>query len=594
MNAAAFAQLMLLGALWGAAFMFMRIAVPEFGALALAAARVGLALVIMAAVALVLRERLGFRRRWRAYLGVGAVNTALPFIAYTFAAQHIPAGYSAIANSTTPVWTALIAWLWFKERLGALKWLGIAFAFAGVVVLVGLQPVAMTPMALAGITAAVAAASLYGTAAYLIGHYLTRDEAPGQNVTQFASATGMVWGAAMWLLLPGLIAAPAVAPSAKAWGAVLALAVFCTAAGYALFFHLIKTIGPQRASSVAFLFPAFAAFWGWLILSEAITFNMVAGMAIVLIGTALVSMPNHTSGATTDRERVRDWLFWPLLYALGGVWLRRRIAARIMAGAQYFREETTALRANLPRYLPDADVEDACRDHRLTRLADRADVFLSTLRFRRTMRHDLDVHGLPPPGPGTMILFAHYGNGWWTLPLLAAQGVPVHLISAPLPEPRSWRERLWRPYLLLRWREMNRLGGVPLVTMRGASEHMRGVLRAGGRGLAAIDIPPVLARRTSPVAFLGGEAQMARRMIELAAETGSALCVFFGEVDRTTLRQRIDFEPIALGPEPAAIERAFADYAARLEARIRARPGLWHAWGDVDLYFAPSPAAEPA
>ena len=151
MNAAAFAQLMLLGALWGAAFMFMRIAVPEFGALALAAARVGLALVIMAAVALVLRERLGFRRRWRAYLGVGAVNTALPFIAYTFAAQHIPAGYSAIANSTTPVWTALIAWLWFKERLGALKWLGIAFAFAGVVVLVGLQPVALTPMALAGI-----------------------------------------------------------------------------------------------------------------------------------------------------------------------------------------------------------------------------------------------------------------------------------------------------------------------------------------------------------------------------------------------------------------------------------------------------------
>ena len=203
--------------------MFMRVAVPEFGAFAMATARVGTACIIMLVIVLAWRLPMDFRARWKTYLAVGAVNTTVPFIAYSFAAQHIPAGYSAIANSTTPVWGALIAWLWFKEPLGIAKWAGIACAFAGVLVLVGLQPVALTPMVLAGIAAAVAAASMYATASFLIKRYLTGDSG-------FAGATGMVWGATMWLLLPGLLFAPAVMPSAKAWGSILALAVFCTAA----------------------------------------------------------------------------------------------------------------------------------------------------------------------------------------------------------------------------------------------------------------------------------------------------------------------------------------------------------------------------
>ena len=145
MKSNSFAQLLLLGALWGASFMFMRVAVPEFGAVAMAAARVGIACVIMLLIVATLRLPLDFRMRWKTYLAIGAVNTTIPFIAYSFAALHIPAGYSAIANSTTPVWSALIAWLWFKEALGPAKWVGIVCAFAGVIVLVGLQPVALTP-----------------------------------------------------------------------------------------------------------------------------------------------------------------------------------------------------------------------------------------------------------------------------------------------------------------------------------------------------------------------------------------------------------------------------------------------------------------
>jgi len=579
MSSSSFAQILLLGALWGAAFMFMRVAAPEFGAFSMAASRVGIACVIMLVIVAALRQSLNFRARWKTYLAVGGVNTAIPFIAYSFAAQHIPAGYSAIANSTTPVWSALIMWLWFKQPLGALKWIGIVFAFAGVLVLVGLQPLALTPLVIAGMVAVVLAAGMYATASFLIKRYLNEESG-------LVAATGMVWGATMWLLLPGIVLAPAVMPSVKAWGAVLAMSVFCTVAGYALFFHLIKTIGPQRASSVAFLFPAFAAFWGWLILSEPITFNMIAGMAFVLVGTALVSRGNDTcdqkTGLTTTRERVRDWLFWPLIYCFANDNGRRAIADRFMRHECYFREETQALRANVLVYLPDADVTRACEDHRLMRLIDRADVFLSTFRMQRTLARDIVVTGLPPVEQGAMILFAHYGNGWWTLPVFARQGKPVSLISAPFPKLTAWRDKLWWPYLRLRWREMNRLGGTPLITMRGASELMRANLAQGGRGLAAIDIPPALAKRCSPVPFFGRTAYMPRRAIELAHATGAGLWMFFGEIDRDTLQQRIRIEPIDLNE---GVDAAFARYAAMLETAIRNRPGLWHAWGDAGLYF---------
>ena len=575
MNSSSFSQLLLLGALWGAAFMFMRVAAPEFGAFSMAAARVGLACVIMLALASALRQSLEFRKRWKTYLAVGAVNTAIPFIAYSFAALHIPAAYSAIANSTTPVWSALIMWLWFKEPLGALKWLGIVFAFGGVLVLVGLQPVALTPLVIAAMFAVVLAAGMYASASFLIRRYLS-------ELSGLAAATGMVWGATMCLLLPGLFFAPAAMPSVTAWSAVLAMSVFCTVAGYALFFHLIKTVGPQRASSVAFLFPAFAAFWGWLILSEPITANMIAGMFAVLAGTALVSMDTPTSGITTTRERLRDWIFWPLLYAFSGEAGRQRIARRFMTDGRHFREETQALCANIRSELPNVDIDAACADQRLMRLIDRVDCFLSAFRQQRTMSHDIKVSNLLPVGPSAMILFAHYGNGWWTLPVLAQQGKPVALISAPLPKLAKWRDILWSPYMQLRWREMNRLGGMPLITMRGASQLMREVLVGGGRGLAAIDIPPVLAKWCSPVPFFGRTAYMPRRAIELAHETGSGLWMFFGEIDRVTLKQHIRFEAIDLSQ---GVDAAFADYAARLEAAIRKRPGLWQAWGDVPLYF---------
>ena len=99
---------------------------------------------------------------------------------------------------------------------------------------------------------------------------------------------------------------------------------------------------------------------------------------------------------------------------------------------------------------------------------------------------------------------------------------------------------------------------------------------------AALPSKPALAKWCSPVPFFGRTAYMPRRSIELAHETGSGLWMFFGEIDRVTLKQHIRFEAIDL---THGVDAAFAEYAARLEAAIVKRPGLWQAWGDVSLYF---------
>jgi drug/metabolite transporter (DMT)-like permease len=575
MNARAFVQLLILGALWGAAFMFMRIAAPEFGAIGLAGARVVLACVAMLAIVAALRESMRFRSHWKKYLVVGAVNTAIPFAAYCFAALHIPSGYSAIANSTTPIWGALIASFWFKEKLGWSKWLGIVFAFAGVIALVGLKPVGVTTMVIAGMLACLAAASMYATASFLIKRYLS--DVPG-----IVGATGMVWGAMVWLLLPALWVAPNTLPSSKAWFAIAFLALGCTAAAYVLFFHLIKTIGPQRASSVAFLFPAFAAFWGWLFLDEAITANMVIGMAFVFVGTALVSRSNDAAAQSMHWIRLRDWLFWPLVFTFSPHAIRKRIASRYQNNDRYFANEVSALRANLHRLLPEADIEAAAREHRLLRFIDRCDVFMSALRQRHTLQRVIVSTPPPPVVRAAMILSAHRGNGWWTLLTLAGQGKPVELVSAPFPKLQGFHERIWTPYWRLRWREMNRMGGLPLITMKGASKHVREALAGGGRVIATIDIPPALAKRCSAVPFFSRTAYMPRQAIDIAVETGAELWMFFGDVNAETLQQEIRFESIETS---RGAQAAFEDYASRVERAIRERPGSWHAWGDVELYF---------
>ncbi len=274
------AELLLLAAIWGASFLFMRLAGPEFGALSLAFVRVaGAALFLLPLLAW--RQGLGsWRGRLRVLLAVGLLNSALPFALYAFAALHLPAGLSSILNATTPMWGALVAWAWLAQPPGAWRSVGLLLGFAGVVWLAAER----TGLNLDANLWAVLAC-LLATLNYAIGAIATKRWLPG--MPPLAVAAGSQLGAAVWLLPFGLCAWPAQWPSGGAWLHLAALALLCTGVAYILYFRLMARVGPTQAVTVTFLIPVFAVLWGALFLAEALTLGMLGGGLLVLGGTAL-------------------------------------------------------------------------------------------------------------------------------------------------------------------------------------------------------------------------------------------------------------------------------------------------------------------
>ncbi len=280
------ADLIVLAALWGAAFLFMRIAAPEFGPLALVFLRVaGAALVLLPLLAR-RGEVAALRTHWRPILLVGITNSALPFLLFTLAVLAITGGLAAIFNATTPLWAALFAWLWLGDRLDRLRWAGLAIGFLGVAWLAldeaSLRPGAHGVSPSVAVAACIAAAALYGFSANYTKRRLT-------GVPTLAVAAGSQLSAALALVGPAWWAWPTDPPSTGAWGAALVLSVACTALAYILYFRLIAHAGPANASAVTFLIPAFAVGWGAVFLGEAVDPATIAGCAVILIGTALAT-----------------------------------------------------------------------------------------------------------------------------------------------------------------------------------------------------------------------------------------------------------------------------------------------------------------
>ncbi|AFQ49747.1 DMT family transporter [Burkholderia cepacia] len=275
-------QLVTLAAIWGASFLFMRMGAPEFGAIPLIALRVAIAAVLLLPVLRGADARREFRMHAVPLFVVGIFNSALPFCLLTYAALFVSAGTDSILNATTPLWTALVAYLWLRTPLTKPQTLGLAVGFAGVVVLAGSAIGAGTPGAPRAIAAAMLATLSYGFAA----HYSKRKLA---NVRPFVSAFGSQLFAALVLVPLAAPMWPQTPVHASAWIAVILLGAICTAVAYLLYFGLIRNAGAQYAASVTFLIPIFGVVWGAIFLHETITVQTVAGCAIILLGTALAT-----------------------------------------------------------------------------------------------------------------------------------------------------------------------------------------------------------------------------------------------------------------------------------------------------------------
>lgn len=280
------AELLLLAALWGASFLFMRVGAPEFGPLALVFVRAAGAAVVLLPLLAWRREAAALRTHWRPIVIVGLLNTAVPFTLFTAAALVLNAGLSGIFNATAPLWAALIAWLWLGDRPTRLRTLGLAVGFGGVLLLAAdrasLQPGTHGISPAMGVAACLLATACYG---YTVNY--TKRRLAG--VPALALAAGSQSAAALAMALPAWWAWPATLPGTTAWGAAAGLALGCTALAYILYFRLIAHVGPAQAITVTYLIPAFAIAWGWLFLGEVLTPVMLAGGGIVLLGTALAS-----------------------------------------------------------------------------------------------------------------------------------------------------------------------------------------------------------------------------------------------------------------------------------------------------------------
>jgi drug/metabolite transporter (DMT)-like permease len=273
-------ELLLLAAIWGASFLFMRVGAPEFGALPMAGVRVGVASLVLLPL---LTQRGGLaevRREWRKLLMLGLLNNALPFALYSYAALSITAGLSSILNATAPLWTALVAWAWLGQRPTLSRVLGLALGFGGVVFLAWPQADFKPGGSGWAVLACLGATLGYGLAANFTKRYLSQ-------VGALSVSTGSMLGAALLLSGPAFALRPAADPSLKAWAGVLMLAVLCTALAYIFYFRMMRRVGPTNTIAVTFLIPLFAVLWGALFLGEGLTLHMLAGCIVILLGTAL-------------------------------------------------------------------------------------------------------------------------------------------------------------------------------------------------------------------------------------------------------------------------------------------------------------------
>jgi drug/metabolite transporter (DMT)-like permease len=277
------AELLLLAALWGGSFLFLRMAAPALGPIWLIEIRVLLA--GLALLPLLLRS-LSREHRWQAIahhalplLIVGCISSALPFVLLAFASLSLPAGFTSILNATTPLFGTIVAAIWFGERLTLNSMAGFVLGFSGVLVLVGWKSFALTPSFLLAVAAGLSAALMYAIAAPYAKKNLST-LSPTESATMTLLCAALVLSPATPFTRPTAIPAPHILL------AVLLLALFSTSLAYVMYFRLLQKIGPTKSLTVTYLIPAFAMLWGALFLKEPITLPMVFGCALVLLGTA--------------------------------------------------------------------------------------------------------------------------------------------------------------------------------------------------------------------------------------------------------------------------------------------------------------------
>lgn len=275
-----FGSLLYLGAVWGAVFLFMRIAAPEIGPVWAAEVRLAIGAAVL--LALAGRRTIGVvRGRIVDFLIVGALFSALPFTFIAIATVTLPAGFAALLNAATPLFTAAIGVAFLGTRVSAGVIAGLAVGIVAVVVLVGWSPLEPTATTLLAVAAGLGAPASYAIA----GNFV---RARMSSIDPLELATGMVTAGALVALPVALMSGPPHALSFDGIVSLVLVGTLSTAFAWPVFFRVLRRTTATAASTVTFIVPAFALAWASIALGEPVGVELIVGFGLILVSLGLV------------------------------------------------------------------------------------------------------------------------------------------------------------------------------------------------------------------------------------------------------------------------------------------------------------------
>jgi drug/metabolite transporter (DMT)-like permease len=275
-----FLSLLFLGAVWGAAFLFLRVAAPEVGPAWAAEIRLAIGAVALVAVAGPATFRV-MRNRLTTFVIVGALFSAVPFTLIAIATVTLPAGFTSLLNASTPLFTAAIAVTFMGQRISWRVGAGLAMGVVAVVVLVGWSPLEPGPTTLLAVAAGLGAPASYAVAGNFARARLS-------DVEPLHLATGMVLSGALILLPVAVLSGAPGTPALDGVISLLGVGILSTAIAWPIFFRVLRRTTPTAASTVTFIVPAFALWWGSIFLGESVGVSLVVGFALILVSLTLV------------------------------------------------------------------------------------------------------------------------------------------------------------------------------------------------------------------------------------------------------------------------------------------------------------------
>lgn len=275
---------LILGALWGGSYLFMRLSTTSVNPYAMAEFRLVIATLFIGLILLLKPSWRPYlhlpKSQWPKLLILAFFNSALPFLMIAYAIQFLNAGTGAILNTTAPLWGAVIASVFFKDHLTKTRSLGLLIGFLGVIYLMwGRASFGGGGLALPII------AAMIGTISYGIASNFLKNYCQGWHPMMITFWSLLI--SSVLLFIPTVINWPQNEIPPIAWLGIAGLGVFSTAIAYLLFFRLVERTSPSVAMTVTFVVPLFSMFWGELFLGEEVTSRMILGAIIVLAGTAL-------------------------------------------------------------------------------------------------------------------------------------------------------------------------------------------------------------------------------------------------------------------------------------------------------------------